>query len=53
MVVGMTAMLFMSCTGVAKSTVKEYQCPMKCEGEVTHQEQGRCSVCKMDLKEVK
>ena len=31
----------------------EYQCPMKCEGEKTYHEPGSCSVCKMDLKEVK
>ncbi|WP_420604347.1 SCO family protein [Flagellimonas sp.] len=26
-----------------------YQCPMKCEGEKTHNTAGSCSVCKMDL----
>lgn len=29
-----------------------YQCPMKCEGDKTFTEEGSCSVCKMDLKEV-
>lgn len=29
-----------------------YQCPMKCEGDKTHTEEGRCPVCKMYLKEV-
>lgn len=29
-----------------------YQCPMKCEGEKTYAEAGKCPVCKMDLKEV-
>lgn len=30
-----------------------YQCPMKCEGDKTYDEQGACPTCKMDLKEVK
>lgn len=29
-----------------------YQCPMKCEGEKTYEEEGSCPVCKMDLKEI-
>ncbi len=29
-----------------------YQCPMKCEGEKTYEEQGSCPQCKMDLKKV-
>jgi|JI10StandDraft_1071094.scaffolds.fasta_scaffold11973_4 hypothetical protein len=29
-----------------------YQCPMKCEGDKTYAEAGRCPVCNMDLKEV-
>lgn len=28
---------------------KEYYCPMKCEGDEMHAEEGSCSVCKMDL----
>lgn len=30
-----------------------YQCPMKCEGDKTYDEQGACPACKMDLKEIK
>lgn len=30
----------------------KYQCPMKCEGEKTYAEPGKCPVCKMDLKKV-
>lgn len=30
----------------------KYQCPMKCEGEKTYDEPGRCPVCKMYLKPV-
>ena len=30
-----------------------YQCPMKCEGDKTYDEPGKCPVCKMDLKKVK
>ena len=30
-----------------------YQCPMKCEGEKTYAEPGKCPSCQMDLKEVK
>jgi len=29
-----------------------YQCPMKCEGEKTYKQPGKCPVCKMDLKEL-
>ena len=32
--------------------VAHYQCPMKCEGDKTYNEQGNCPVCKMELKEV-
>lgn len=31
---------------------KKYACPMKCEGEKTYAEAGKCPVCKMDLQEV-
>lgn len=30
-----------------------YQCPMKCEGEKTYDQPGRCPVCKMELAPVK
>ncbi len=38
-----------------KTNVAEvkYQCPMKCEGDKTYNEPGKCPVCGMDLKEVK
>lgn len=29
-----------------------YQCPMKCEGDKTYDEEGACPECKMDLKKV-
>ncbi len=28
-----------------------YQCPMKCEGEKTYDQPGKCPKCGMDLKE--
>ena len=31
---------------------KKYACPMKCEGEKTYAEAGKCPVCKMELQEV-
>jgi len=31
---------------------KKYACPMKCEGEKTYTEAGKCPVCKMDLQEI-
>ena len=30
-----------------------YQCPMKCEGEKTYAQAGKCPSCGMDLAEVK
>ncbi|MFZ2874768.1 MAG: efflux RND transporter periplasmic adaptor subunit [Phycisphaerales bacterium] len=30
----------------------KYFCPMKCEGEKTYDQSGRCPVCRMKLKEV-
>ena|SRR5665648_1068211 len=33
-----------------KMAVVEYQCPMKCEGDKTYTEMGKCPVCGMDLK---
>ena len=53
-----------SCNNATKSenTEKEqtdqvaqakYQCPMKCEGDKTYDEPGKCPKCGMDLKEVK
>lgn len=33
-----------------KMAAAEYQCPMKCEGETTYAEMGKCSECGMDLK---
>ncbi len=34
------------------SLTRKYFCPMKCEGEKTYEQPGRCPVCKMKLKEV-
>ncbi|MBL9032430.1 MAG: efflux RND transporter periplasmic adaptor subunit [Phycisphaerae bacterium] len=36
----------------APSLAAKYFCPMKCEGEKTYDEPGRCPVCRMKLKEV-
>ncbi len=30
----------------------KYQCPMKCEGDKTYDEPGKCPKCGMDLKKV-
>ena len=30
----------------------KYACPMKCEGEKTYADNGKCPVCEMDLEEV-
>ncbi len=30
-----------------------YQCPMKCEGGKTYHKNGKCPVCKMQMKPVK
>jgi hypothetical protein len=32
--------------------VAEYSCPMKCEGEKTYTEAGKCPSCGMDLEAV-
>ena len=31
---------------------ESYQCPMKCEGDKTYEEEGTCPVCKMKLAKV-
>ena len=31
--------------------MKTYSCPMKCEGDKTYDKEGKCPVCKMNLKE--
>ncbi|MBN1649718.1 MAG: hypothetical protein JW857_00240 [Bacteroidales bacterium] len=33
-----------------KMATVEYQCPMKCEGDKTYAEMGKCPECGMDLK---
>ncbi len=33
-----------------KMAAVEYQCPMKCEGDKTYAEMGKCPECGMDLK---
>ena len=35
------------------AVAKTYQCPMKCEGDKTYDQPGKCPKCKMDLAEVK
>ena len=32
------------------SQTEKYQCPMKCEGDKTYDEPGKCPVCGMNLK---
>ncbi len=40
-----------SCQSNKKETSKViYQCPMKCEGDVTYDKPGTCPICKMDLQ---
>lgn len=34
-------------------STKAYKCPMKCEGEKTYAQAGKCPSCGMDLAEVK
>jgi hypothetical protein len=36
----------------AQDTLVAYQCPMKCEGEKTYSEQGKCPLCEMELVKV-
>ncbi|QYK48347.1 MAG: efflux RND transporter periplasmic adaptor subunit [Phycisphaeraceae bacterium] len=38
--------------GETPSLATKYFCPMKCEGEKTYDQPGRCPVCKMKLKEM-
>ena len=45
-----TAKAVVPATGQAATA---YQCPMKCEGEKTYAEPGKCPSCQMDMKEVK
>ena len=35
-----------------KVVMTEYQCPMNCEEGKTYKAEGKCPVCKMDLKEI-
>ena len=35
-----------------ETAMAAYQCPMKCEGDKSYEEEGSCPVCKMDLKRV-
>ena len=45
-------LLFIACNSKKNNTTKTalYQCPMKCEGEKTFENQRSCAVCKMDLQ---
>src|SRR5881394_1240332 len=36
----------------APASLTKYYCPMRCEGEKTYEQPGRCPVCKMKLKPV-
>ncbi len=38
-------------TSAPKPIAAAYQCPMKCEGEKTYDQPGKCPKCGMDLKE--
>ncbi|CAG4990517.1 hypothetical protein DYBT9275_00546 [Dyadobacter sp. CECT 9275] len=31
---------------------RKFACPMRCEGDKTYAEAGKCPVCKMELQEV-
>jgi len=56
----------LACSGTSESTTttteapaveqvadaKRYACPMKCEGDKTYAEAGKCPVCEMYLKEI-
>ncbi|MFT7700235.1 MAG: protein SCO1/2, partial [Candidatus Krumholzibacteriia bacterium] len=47
--------LFLVVAGCADKTETEqaqYQCPMKCEGDVFASSPGSCPVCKMNLEKV-
>ena len=55
----MIASALWSCNESKKSNnsenivLTEYQCPMRCEDEKTYKKEGKCPVCKMDIKEIK
>lgn len=61
-----TAIVLTSCGGETKTeehnheghehsemSSAKYACPMKCEGDKAYADKGKCSVCEMDLEEVK
>ena len=50
LLLGIILVSFAACNS---ADTKAYQCPMKCEGEKTYAEDGKCPVCQMDLDEVK
>jgi protein SCO1/2 len=50
-----TVLAFLSCNSEKKANENStvvYQCPMKCEGDKTFQDEGSCPICKMDLKQI-
>ncbi len=48
------ALSLISCGGTTNdNNAYQYACPMKCEGDQVHDEPGQCSVCHMDMTEVK
>lgn len=44
--------LWKSASSGEKETGTTYRCPMKCEGDKTYDQPGRCPVCNMHLAEV-
>jgi copper chaperone CopZ len=42
-----------STSSVQSSEQKKYECPMKCEGDKTYAEPGKCPKCGMDMEIVK
>ena len=42
-----------SAAAPAATAQVKYACPMKCEGDKTYDQPGKCPMCQMDQKEVK
>ena len=47
-----TEQMAVDTAGASKPVAAVYQCPMKCEGEKTYDQAGKCPKCGMDLKEL-
>ena len=62
LVISVAALFFTACketktessgeTEAVETATAEFYCPMKCEGEKTYAEAGKCPECGMDLVEV-